>query len=66
MAGPMWKRGHFGWEYKGKGKSLVEALRQLRQYAPALENPLLIVCRSDVVEIHTNAPTRPRPCIACC
>ncbi len=51
----VWKRGHFGWEYKGKGKSLVEALRQLRQYAPALENPpLLIVCDLDVVEIHTN------------
>ena len=51
----VWKRGHFGWEYKGKGKSLVEALRQLRQYAPALENPpLLIVCDLDTVEIHTQ------------
>ena len=41
----VWKRGHFGWEYKGPHANLDAAFRQLRQYALALENPpLLIVC----------------------
>ncbi len=51
----VWKKGCFAWEYKGKGKDLAAALRQLQQYAPALENPpLLIVCDLEVIEIHTN------------
>ncbi|MFO7640145.1 MAG: type IIL restriction-modification enzyme MmeI [Candidatus Competibacteraceae bacterium] len=51
----VWRRRCFAWEYKGKHKSLVEALRQLRQYALALENPcLLIVCDFETIEIHTN------------
>ena len=41
----VWKRGCFGWEYKGKHKDLAEAYDQLLQYREALENPpLLVVC----------------------
>lgn len=51
----VWKRGHFGWEYKGKRKDLTAAFAQLQQYAIALENPpLLVVCGLDRFEIHTN------------
>ena len=51
----VWKRGHFGWEYKGKRKDLNAAFAQLQQYALALENPpLLVVCDLDRFQIHTN------------
>jgi hypothetical protein len=51
----VWKRGFFGWEYKGKRKDLSEAYQQLNQYREDLENPpLLIVCDTDHFEIHTN------------
>ncbi|MEO0625288.1 MAG: type IIL restriction-modification enzyme MmeI [Pseudomonadota bacterium] len=51
----VWKRGHFGWEYKSRGKDLDRASAQLQQYAPALENPpLLIVCDTERFRIHTN------------
>jgi type II restriction/modification system DNA methylase subunit YeeA len=51
----VWKRGHFGWEYKGKRKDLNAAFAQLQQYALALENPpLLVVCDLDRFIIHTN------------
>src|SRR4051794_39228967 len=51
----VWKRGHFGWEYKGKRKNLDEAFGQLQQYALALENPpLLVVCDMDRFVIRTN------------
>ena len=51
----VWKRGCFGWEYKSKGKDLRAAFAQLQRYAPALENPpLLIVCDLARFEIHTN------------
>lgn len=51
----VWKRGHFGWEYKGKRKNLEAAFAQLQQYALALENPpLLIVCDLDRFIIRTN------------
>jgi hypothetical protein len=33
----VWKRGHFGWEYKGKHKDLVEAYKQLLRYREDLE-----------------------------
>jgi hypothetical protein len=50
----VWKRGCFGWEYKGKGKNLKGALAQLQLYALALESPpLLIVSDIDSIEIHT-------------
>ncbi len=51
----VWKKGFFGWEYKGKHKDLQAAYAQLQQYAPALANPhLLIVCDTDKFIIHTN------------
>lgn len=51
----VWKKGFFGWEYKGKHKNLQVAYAQLQQYAPALANPpLLIVCDTDRFIIHTN------------
>ena len=51
----VWKRGHFGWEYKGKRKNLEAAFGQLQQYALALENPpLLVVCDLDRFVIRTN------------
>ncbi len=53
----VWKKGCFAWEYKGKGKDLAAALRQLRQYALALENPLLLIVSDiETIEIHTNFP----------
>jgi type II restriction/modification system DNA methylase subunit YeeA len=51
----VWKRGHFGWEYKARGKDLTAAFAQLQQYAIALENPpLLVVCDLARFRIHTN------------
>ena len=51
----VWKRGHFAWEYKGKGADLDAALAQLQQYALALENPpLLVVCDLERFLIVTN------------
>lgn len=51
----VWKRGHFGWEYKGKRKDLEAAFAQLQQYALALENPpLLVTCDMDRFVIRTN------------
>ncbi|HRW66066.1 MAG TPA: class I SAM-dependent DNA methyltransferase [Candidatus Competibacter sp.] len=51
----VWRRHRFAWEYKGKHKDLKAALRQLQQYALALENPpLLIVSDMETIEIHTN------------
>ena len=51
----VWKRHHFAWEYKAKGKDLDVAFDQLRQYALALENPPLLIV-SDMVRfrIRTN------------
>lgn len=51
----VWKRGHFGWEYKGKHKDLTTAFVQLQRYALALENPpLLVTCDMDRIVITTN------------
>jgi hypothetical protein len=51
----VWKRGFFGWEYKGKHKDLKAAYAQLNEYREDLENPpLLVVCDIDRIEIHTN------------
>ena len=51
----VWKKGAFGWEYKGPDRDLQAAYAQLKQYADALENPPLLVT-SDIkrIEIHTN------------
>jgi type II restriction/modification system DNA methylase subunit YeeA len=51
----VWKRGFFGWEYKGKHKDLDAAYKQLLQYRQSLENPpLLVVCDMERIRIHTN------------
>ncbi len=51
----VYKKGYFGWEYKGKKKDLNAAYSQLQQYAPALANPpLLIVSDIERFIIHTN------------
>lgn len=51
----VWKRGFFGWEYKGKHKDLSAAYDQLLKYREALENPpLLVVCDMDRFVVHTN------------
>lgn len=50
----VWRRGCFGWEYKGKGKDLQRAFKQLQLYSPTLENPpLLIVSDIDSIVLHT-------------
>ncbi len=51
----VWKRGVFGWEYKGLHANLETAFRQLRNYSDDLENPpLLVVSDMDRIEVHTN------------
>lgn len=51
----VWKRGYFGWEYKGKKRDLKAAYNQLLLYREALDNPpLLVVCDLDRFEVHTN------------
>jgi hypothetical protein len=51
----VWKKDFFGWEYKGKRRSLDEAYRQLLRYRESLLNPpLLVVCDFDRYIIRTN------------
>lgn len=52
----VFKRGFFGWEYKGTHAKLENAFSQLQRYAVALDNPpLLIVCDvGTTIRIHTN------------
>ena len=51
----VWRRGCFGWEYKGPGRDLDAAFAQLQRYAVALENPpLLIVSDIARIRVHTN------------
>ena len=51
----VWKKGFFGWEYKGKHKDLDVAYGQLLKYRDALANPpLLVVCDMDRIVLHTN------------
>ena len=51
----VWKKGCFGWEYKGKKKNLDTAYKQLLQYREALLNPpLLVVCDFDRYIVRTN------------
>ncbi len=50
----VWKRGFFGWEYKGPGGNLQEAYAQLQRYAPTLENPPLLIV-SDLRNFHLHA-----------
>ncbi len=56
----VFKRGCFGWEYKAPGGDLTAALRQLKDYANALDNPpLLVVSDRLAFEIHTLFTGRP-------
>lgn len=56
----VWKRGHFGWEYKGNNKDLDAAYGQLLQYREALENPpLLVVSDFERIIVHTNFTNTP-------
>ncbi|MEO9130042.1 MAG: DNA methyltransferase [Sphingomonas sp.] len=51
----VWRKGCFGWEYKGRHANLDRANNQLLQYSVALENPpLLIVSDMDRIVIRTN------------
>jgi len=51
----VWKRGHFGWEYKKDRANLDRAYQQLQLYSVALENPpLLIVSDTKRFRIYTN------------
>lgn len=57
----VWKRGHFGWEYKGDRADLAAAYRQLLDYREDLENPpALVVSDMDRIQVRTNfTNTRP-------
>ena len=51
----VWKRRHFGWEYKGDRADLDAAYRQLLDYREDLENPpALVVSDMDRIQVHTN------------
>jgi hypothetical protein len=51
----VWKKDAFAWEYKGRGKDLGDAYRQLLLYRDDLGNPpLLVVSDLDRIEVHTN------------
>ncbi|MGP8253053.1 MAG: class I SAM-dependent DNA methyltransferase [Terracidiphilus sp.] len=51
----VWKRGFFGWEYKGPHKDLKAAYKQLNDYSADLDHPpLLVVCDFVRFEVHTN------------
>lgn len=51
----VWKRGFFAFEYKGRHANLAKAYDQILRYRASLENPpLLVVCDTDLIEIHTN------------
>jgi hypothetical protein len=56
----VWKRGCFAWEYKAPNKDLNAALKQLMNYALALDNPpLLVVSDLRTIEIHTHFTGHP-------
>ena len=51
----VFKRGFFGWEYKGKHANLDRAYQQLLQYRESLHNPpLLVVSDIDTIVVHPN------------
>ena len=51
----VWRKGCFGWEYKGRHKNLDAALRQLQAYALDLQNPpYLVVSDMERIIVHTN------------
>ena len=55
----VWKKGCFGWEYKGPKKDLNAAYKQLLNYSGSLESPpLLIVSDTSTIRIHTHFNNR--------
>jgi type II restriction/modification system DNA methylase subunit YeeA len=51
----VWKKDHFGWEYKSPGEDLDAAYVQLQGYRESLGNPpLLVVSDMKSFVIHTN------------
>lgn len=51
----VWKRGFFAWEYKKRRRDLDAAMKQLVDYAAALENPPLhVVCDTIRFRIETR------------
>ena len=58
----VWRQHIFAWEYKGKGKNLEDAYRQLQLYKEDLDNPpVLVVSDIENIEIHvvfTGYPTK--------
>ena len=59
----VWKRGYFGWEYKGAHADLDAAYKQLVDYRDALDNPpLLVVSDMDRIEVRTTF-TNTRPAV---
>ncbi len=51
----VFKRGCFGWEYKGKHANLDKAYQQLLQYRESLHNPpLLVVSDFETIVVHPN------------
>jgi type II restriction/modification system DNA methylase subunit YeeA len=51
----VWKKGFFGFEYKGKHANLNKAHQQLLQYSGSLQNPpLMVVSDMERILIHTN------------
>ncbi len=51
----VFRRGFFGWEYKGAHADLAAAYRQLLDYRESLGNPpLLVVSDMDAIEVRTN------------
>lgn len=55
----VFKRGFFGWEYKGKHANLDRAYGQLLQYRESLHNPpLLVVSDFETIVVHPNFVNR--------
>lgn len=50
----VFKRGHFGWEYKGTHANLGAALLQLQRYAVDLDKPPRFISNS--LQRRTNSP----------
>jgi hypothetical protein len=56
----VFKRGCFAWENKKPGRNLDDALKQLRNYAAALDNPpLLVVSDRAIIRVHTQFTGHP-------
>ena len=54
----VFKRGFFGWEYKGTHANLDYAFAQLQRYAVALDNPPLLVVSDIGTEVDPGNRTK--------